>query len=82
MQTNKQTDFHFPQPQVLLISGFIFMTHFQNYTDEVALNTFNDSAVWKKKKFGDLGTDEQSGTYTIITDPVSTPPIFPQHLLF
>lgn len=72
-QTNKQTDFHSPQPLVLLICGFIFMKRFQNSTGEATLNTFNGSPLWKKKKFGNLGTHENSATYTLVTDPVSTP---------
>lgn len=80
MQTNKQTDFRSPQPQGLLICGCIFMKRFQNSTGDAALDTFNGSPLWKKKKFGNLGAHEKSVTYTLVTDPVSTPTDIPSTL--
>lgn len=80
-ETNIQTkSFHFSQPQILLIGGFIFMK-LQRYTNEATLNTFKASTLWKKKKFGNLETYEKPRTCITITDPIRTPPVSPQHSL-
>ena len=77
---NKQTDRLPFSPAASSSDLWIFMKRFQNSTGEAALNTFNGSPLWKKKKFGNLGTHEKSATYTLVTDPVSTPTDIPSTL--